>query len=62
MVHSGWKEISDYLHCGTRTAQRWENRALPVHRPVRGKRSHVVGVDKGSRAIEACTWRGCLEC
>jgi len=48
MVHSGWKEISDYLHCGTRTAQRRENRALPVHRPVRGKRSHVVGVDKGS--------------
>jgi len=27
MVHSGWKEISDYLHCGARTAQRWENRA-----------------------------------
>jgi hypothetical protein len=42
MILSGGKEIADYLRCGMRTAKRWENRALPVHRPVRGKRSHVV--------------------
>lgn len=42
MVLSGWKEISDYLRGGVRTVQRWENHGLPVHRPVPGKRSHVV--------------------
>ena len=42
MVLSGWKEVSDYLRCGVRTVQRWEKNALPVHRPVPGKRSHVI--------------------
>jgi hypothetical protein len=27
----GWKEIANYLHCGVRTAQRWEtNLGMPV--------------------------------
>jgi hypothetical protein len=26
----GWKEISGYLKCGIRTAQRWEKHGLPV--------------------------------
>jgi hypothetical protein len=42
MVLSGWKEIASYLHCGVRTVQRWEAEALPVHRPLPGKRSHVI--------------------
>ena len=42
MVLSGWKDIADYLHCGVRTAQRWEDSGLPVSRPVPGRRSHVV--------------------
>lgn len=42
MVLSGWKEISGYLRCGVRTAQRWELSGLPVHRPLPGARSPVV--------------------
>ncbi len=42
MVMSGWKEIAGYLRCGVRTVQRWESQGLPVHRPLPGKRSHVV--------------------
>ena len=42
MVVSGWKEIANYLRCGVRTVQRWEKVGLPVHRPLPGKRSHVV--------------------
>lgn len=42
MVLSGWKDISRYLGCGIRTAQRWETSGLPVRRPVPGRRSHVV--------------------
>lgn len=42
MVLSGWKEIAGYLSCGVRTVQRWEAEALPVHRPLPGKRSHVI--------------------
>ena len=42
MILSGWKEIAGYLHCGVRTVQRWEERGLPVHRPVPYKRSHVI--------------------
>jgi hypothetical protein len=34
MIFSGWKEISGYLRCSSRTAQRWEAFAkLPVQRP-----------------------------
>lgn len=29
---SSWKEISQYLKCGVRTAQRYERLGLPVHR------------------------------
>ena len=42
MLLASWKEIAGYLRCGMRTVQRWEKRGLPVHRPVPGKRSHVV--------------------
>lgn len=42
MVISGWKEVAGYLRCGVRTVQRWERQGLPVHRPLPGKRSHVV--------------------
>ena len=42
MVLSGWKEIAAYLHCGIRTAQRWETAGLPVSRPVPGRRGVVV--------------------
>src|SRR4029077_9088615 len=45
--HSGngrldsWKEIADYLKRDTRTAIRWEERGLPVHRVPGGKRQAV---------------------
>lgn len=42
MILSGWKEIAAYLHCGMRTAQRWEAHGAPIHRPSPGKRSHVI--------------------
>jgi hypothetical protein len=37
MILSGWKEIARYLGTGVRTAQRWEQFGLPVHRA----RSHL---------------------
>jgi CheY-like chemotaxis protein len=41
MILKSWKEIATFLHCGVRTAQRWEAElGLPVRRP-RGDR-HVV--------------------
>jgi|SRR5215469_2543864 len=46
MVLSGWKEISQYLGCGVRTAQRWEHAGLPIHRPLPGGRSHIVADSK----------------
>jgi CHAD domain-containing protein len=46
MVLSGWKEISQYLGCGVRTAQRWEHAGLPIHRPLPGGRSHIVADTK----------------
>ena len=59
VVLTGWKEIAEYLHSGVRTAQRWESKGLPVKRPLRGKRSHVVGdseeVDSWLR--NAAFWR-----
>ena len=42
MILAGWKEIAKHLRCGVRTVQRWEQRGLPVHRPLPGKRSHVI--------------------
>lgn len=41
-VLNSWKDIADYLHCGVRTAQRWErDLQLPVYRPRPGKRGPV---------------------
>lgn len=42
MILSGWKEIAAYMHCGTRSAQRWEKDGLPVHRPIATRRSAVI--------------------
>lgn len=42
MILSGWKSIANYLDSGIRTVQRWEQHGLPVHRPIAGRRSHVV--------------------
>ena len=42
MLLSGWKEISEHLRCGVRTAQRYEQAGLPVVRPLPGRRSHVI--------------------
>ena len=37
----GWKEISGYLKCGTRTAQRWEKQGLPIRQLGKSRRSPV---------------------
>lgn len=42
MILSGWKEIAQYLRCGTRTAQRWQTRGLPVRRAYPGRRAPVL--------------------
>ena len=43
MLLSGWKEISRYLKCGVRTAQRWRRDLhLPVTRIRSGKRGPVM--------------------
>jgi hypothetical protein len=42
VILSGWKDIARYLGCGVRTAQRWEDKGLPIRRPIPGRRSHVV--------------------
>jgi len=41
MVLNGWKEISVHLHCGVRSAQRWQGEGLPIRRVTSGPRSHV---------------------
>ena len=42
---NGWKEISQFLGRGERTAQRWERfYGLPVHRPAGQRRQAVVAV------------------
>jgi hypothetical protein len=34
MILKSWKEIANHLHCGVRTAQRWEQEfGLPIRRP-----------------------------
>jgi hypothetical protein len=38
---SSWKEISQYLKCGVRTAQRYERFGLPVHRASVSSRAAV---------------------
>ena len=42
MLLIGWKEIANYLRSGLRTAQRWEAKGLPVIRPNKQRRGHVV--------------------
>jgi len=42
VILRGWKEIAAHLGSGVRTAQRWENEGLPVRRPTKGPRSHVI--------------------
>lgn len=42
MILRGWKQIAAHLGSGVRTAQRWENAGLPVRRPTKGPRSHVI--------------------
>jgi hypothetical protein len=42
-ILNGWKEISNHLERGVRTAQRWEAQLdMPVHRPALKDRSAVV--------------------
>jgi hypothetical protein len=42
-ILNGWKEISDHIERGVRTAQRWEALlGMPVHRPALKDRSAVV--------------------
>jgi hypothetical protein len=42
-ILNGWKEISNHLERGVRTAQRWEALlGMPVHRPALKSRSAVV--------------------
>jgi hypothetical protein len=42
-ILSGWKEISNHIERGVRTAQRWESLlGMPVHRPALKNRSAVV--------------------
>ena len=42
-ILNGWKEISNHIARGVRTAQRWEVRlGMPVHRPALKDRSAVV--------------------
>jgi len=36
-----WKSIAGYFGCNERTAKRWEERGLPVHRIPGAKRGHV---------------------
>jgi phage terminase Nu1 subunit (DNA packaging protein) len=41
MLLSGWKDIARYLGSGVRSAQRWEDKGLPIVRPLQGRRSRV---------------------
>ncbi len=41
-ILNGWKEISNHIQRGVRTAQRWEILGMPVHRPAHKDRSAVV--------------------
>jgi len=43
MILRSWKEIANYLRCGVRTAQRWENQlGLPIRRPGAPDRSVIM--------------------
>jgi Tol biopolymer transport system component len=41
-----WKEIADYLKRDSRTAMRWQEKGLPVHRVPGGKRQAVFAYDE----------------
>jgi tetratricopeptide (TPR) repeat protein len=40
-ILASWKSIAGYFGCNERTAKRWEERGLPVHRAPGGKRGYV---------------------
>jgi len=40
-ILASWKSIAGYFGCNERTAKRWEERGLPVHRVPGGKRGYV---------------------
>jgi hypothetical protein len=42
MLLNGWKEISNHIRRGVRTAQRWERIGLPITRINTGARSPVI--------------------
>lgn len=46
VILRGWKQIADHIGTGVRTAQRWEQQGLPVRRPTRGPRSHVIAASE----------------
>jgi hypothetical protein len=55
-ILNSWKEISQYLGRGVRTAQRWErDLGLPVHRPRGRNRSAVIAlVDEVDAWLRNC--------
>ena len=59
MILRGWKEIAAHLGSGVRTAQRWQNEGLPVRRPTKGPRSHVIAdsEDLDSWRLKGPFWR-----
>lgn len=42
MILNGWKAIGTYLNCSPRTAQRWAQSGLPIHRPAARRRGVVI--------------------
>lgn len=42
MILRGWKAIAQYMHCGIRSAQRYQSIGLPVKRLLWGNRARVV--------------------
>ena len=55
-ILNGWKEISNHIERGVRTAQRWESLlGMPIHRPALKNRSAVVAfsdeLDGGSPVV-----------
>ena len=46
MLLNGWKEISNYVQRGVRTAQRWECLGLPVTRINDSVRSPVIALSE----------------
>lgn len=59
MVLRGWKKIAALLGSSVRTVQRWENEGLPVRRPTKGSRSHVIADSEelDSWRLKGTFWR-----